>query len=80
LTLAAFMRFNTVFYQAQARYFLAASAVMAAALAGGITGLAPRDREHIPAILLVLVMAAMSVWALVAHVTGGYSFAPPGAG
>lgn len=80
LVMAAFVRFNTIFYQAQARYFLGAGVVMAAALTAGIYGLAKSDERPCPAIALVVWMAAMCVWAISAHVAGGYTFVPPGMG
>jgi 4-amino-4-deoxy-L-arabinose transferase-like glycosyltransferase len=78
LTLATFLRFNTVFYQAQARYFLGASAVGAAILAAGLYGLARGRSSPWPALLLTLLLAALSVWAIWAHVAGSYSLMPPG--
>jgi 4-amino-4-deoxy-L-arabinose transferase-like glycosyltransferase len=78
LTLASFLRFNSIFYQAQARYLLPAGVVAAALLAGGFAKL---DRHRGAAgvtIVLLAALAGMSVWALVAHATGGTSFTPPG--
>jgi len=78
LTLGTFMRFNMVFYQAQARYFLGASGILACLLSAGVCGLAPRSAARWPAIGLTLVLFVMSLWSVVAHATGGYSFLPPG--
>jgi len=77
LTLVTFMRFNTVFYQAQARYFLGSSPILAAVLALGFAGLS-RRRGH-PAVVMIpaMLLAFMSVWAVVAYAGGGYSFVPP---
>ena len=74
---ATFLRFNTVFYQAQARYLLGAGVVLSSMLAAGICGLARDENSPWPALALMAVLAAMAVWAIVAHVTGGYSFVPP---
>lgn len=76
--LATFLRFNTVFYQAQARYLLGASVVLVSLLASGICGLARNEERPWLSLALIVTMAAMSAWAIVAHVTGGYSFLPPG--
>lgn len=78
LTLGTFMRFNMVFYQAQARYFLGVSGVLACLLAAGVCGLAPRSATKWPALGLAIVLFAMALWSVVAHATGGYSFLPPG--
>lgn len=80
LTLAAFLRFNSIFYQAQARYLLPAGVVLAAALAAGFAKL---DRQRGPSgviLLLLATLAGMTIWALVAHATGHVSFRPPGSG
>lgn len=75
--LATFLRFNTVFYQAQARYLLAAGVVLSSMLAAGICALTRSEDSPWPALALMAVLAAMAVWAIVAHATGGYSFLPP---
>lgn len=77
LALGGFLQFNMVFYQAQARYFLGVSAILAVALSLGVSGLQPRlDAPRAP-VALAVVLFVMSLWAVVAHVTGGYSFTPP---
>lgn len=77
LTLATFLRFNIIFYQAQARYFLGISVPLAALLSAGVCGLAPRRSQAI-ALGLIGVFAVLALWAVVAHATGAYTFVPPG--
>ncbi len=77
LALAALVQFNTVFYQAQARYLLGASVPLACLLSAGICGLGRRPDRPLPAVGLILVLAALAVWALIAHATGSYSLSPP---
>jgi 4-amino-4-deoxy-L-arabinose transferase-like glycosyltransferase len=77
LTLATFLRFNTVFYQAQARYFLGVSVPLAALLAAGMCSLAPH-RSRAIALGLIAVFAVLALWAIIAHATGAYTFMPPG--
>ncbi len=77
LVVATFLRFNTVFYQAQARYLLGASVVLACLLAAGVYGLVGGRPRAWPALAVTGLLGAMAVWAVVAHITGGYSFLPP---
>jgi 4-amino-4-deoxy-L-arabinose transferase-like glycosyltransferase len=77
LTLATFLRFNIVFYQAQARYFLGVSVPLAALLAAGVCSLVPQ-RPRAAALGIMAVFLALAVWAVVAHATGAYTFVPPG--
>jgi hypothetical protein len=76
-TLAAFLRFNCVFYQAQARYFAGVSVVGAAALAAGVYGLARHRDSLLPAVLLAAALAAMLLWALATYALGAYRLYPP---
>lgn len=78
LTLATFLRFNTVFYQAQARYFLGVSVPLAAVLAAGLCGLSSRRYRPLLAAGVVAVFVILAVWAISAHITGAYTFMPPG--
>ena len=64
LVLAAFLRFNTEFFQAQGRYLFPAMGPIALGFSGGWLAWWPPRRRGIAAALLLIGMLALSLFAL----------------
>jgi hypothetical protein len=62
---AAFLRFNTEFFQAQGRYLFPAMAPIALGFAGGWLAWWPERRRSVGAALLIGGMLALALYALV---------------